>query len=83
MTARGVIDIEKDLLELEGNLFPANVLNVILGSVPLIGTLVGDGLIGFSYGARGALSDPSVTVNPLSALTPGILRNLFSGDPER
>ena len=37
----------------------------------------GRGLISVTYGVHGALSDPSIAVNPLSALTPGLLRRLF------
>jgi hypothetical protein len=30
-----------------------------------------------SYALRGPLDDPAVSVNPLTALTPGFLRGLF------
>ncbi len=60
---------------------PAYALNSALGRIPLIGRLFsperGGGLVAVDYGVSGALADPSVTVNPLSALTPGFLRGLF------
>ena len=31
-----------------------------------------------NYSMNGPSADPSVTVNPLSALTPGLLRRLFN-----
>ena len=37
----------------------------------------GEGIVAFSYNVSGATSDPSVFVNPLSALTPGIFRKLM------
>ncbi|WP_204114106.1 DUF3971 domain-containing protein [Shimia biformata] len=37
----------------------------------------GEGLIGFNYNLRGDASDPQVSVNPLSALTPGFFREIF------
>ena len=37
----------------------------------------GEGLFGFNYKLKGLASDPRVSVNPLSVLAPGALRNLF------
>ena len=37
----------------------------------------GEGLIGFNYRLRGSATDPRVQVNPLSALTPGLFREIF------
>ena len=34
-------------------------------------------MIAFNYTMKGPIDDPAVTVNPLSALTPGFLRRLF------
>jgi hypothetical protein len=63
---------------------PAYLFNSLLGHVPLIGKLLspekGGGMFAANYSLRGSLSDPSVSVKPLSALTPGFLRGLF-GNP--
>ena len=40
-------------------------------------TRKGEGLIGFNYTLSGQTSEPKVTVNPMSALTPGVFRDLF------
>ena len=52
-----------------------------LGRIPVIGGLFsaerGGGLVAVNYGYRGPLANPTVAVNPLSALTPGFLRGLF------
>ena len=49
--------------------------------MPLIGGLFsaekGGGLFAMNYSLRGPMDDPSVVANPLSALTPGILRGMF------
>jgi len=37
----------------------------------------GEGLFGFNYRMRGPAEDLRITVNPLSALLPGALRNIF------
>ena len=38
----------------------------------------GEGLIAFNYAVKGSYDDPKVSVNPLSALTPGFLRGIFN-----
>jgi hypothetical protein len=81
LTAKGRIDRTADSLDLEGTLVPAYVFNSILGRIPLIGGLFsaekGGGLFAMNYSLRGPMDNPSVTVNPLSALTPGFLRGMF------
>lgn len=81
LTARGSIDTNRNTLDLQGTVVPAYVLNSMLGRLPLIGRLFsaeqGGGLVALNYGLRGPTANPAVTVNPLSALTPGFLRGLF------
>lgn len=90
MTAKGSLDLDRQSAEVEGTIVPAYFLNSLLGKVPLIGGLLsperGGGLIALAYTVRGPFADPTVRVNPLSAVTPGFLRGLFdifgpSGDP--
>ncbi len=68
-------------LDLDGTLVPAYTLNSILGYIPVIGNLLlggeGQGIFAAGFHASGALDDPKISVNPLSALAPGMLRNLF------
>lgn len=83
ITAKGQIDLDKSRLAIEGTVVPAYVLNSALGRIPVLGWLItggekGGGVIAFNYTMKGAAADPSVTVNPLSALTPGFLRKLFN-----
>ncbi len=69
----GYIDLASQQVDLQGVLSPIYILNGI-------GQLVsrrGEGLIGFNFNLRGPFSGPRVTVNPLSALTPGIFRDIF------
>ena len=81
LTAKGRIDRNGDRLDVEGTLVPAYVFNSILGRIPLIGGLFsaekGGGLFAMNYSLHGSMDNPSVTANPLSALTPGILRGMF------
>jgi hypothetical protein len=91
LTARGRIDLAGDQLDVEGTLVPAYVFNSLLGRIPFIGGLFsvekGGGLFAMNYSLRGPIDNPTVTANPLSALTPGILRGMFGlfgeGQPPR
>lgn len=60
-------------MDMQGVVSPVYMLNAIGGAF----TRPGEGLIGFNYTLRGPSSNPTVAVNPLSALTPGFLRELF------
>ena len=81
LTAKGRVDVGRKRADVTGTLVPAYVLNSALGRLPLVGSLFspekGGGLVAMEYGVRGPLADVSVSVNPLSALTPGALRRLF------
>ncbi len=81
LTARGRVDATRKTLDIQGTVVPAYALNSALGRIPLLGRLFsaeqGGGLFAVNYALRGPLADPAVSVNPLSALTPGFLRGLF------
>jgi len=81
-TARGHVDLDNDKLGLEGTVVPAYAINSALGNLPLVGGIFsaekGGGLLAINYQVKGPMSDPDYMVNPLSALTPGFLRNLFN-----
>ncbi|MEM8728372.1 MAG: AsmA-like C-terminal region-containing protein [Pseudomonadota bacterium] len=69
----GIYDLASATLDMQGVLSPLYALNVI-GSVM---TRKGEGLIGFNFRLEGSAKDPKVSVNPLSALAPGFLREVF------
>ena len=82
ITIGGTIDTSTTKLDLKGVLVPAYAINSIIGKIPLIGALAGgegEGLIGFNFSVKGNYDEPDVGVNPLSGLTPGFLRGIFSG----
>ncbi|MFB9972077.1 AsmA-like C-terminal region-containing protein [Pseudoroseomonas cervicalis] len=83
VTAKGSIGRRNGMLDLEGTIVPAYVLNSLLGQIPLLGRLFsperGGGLFAATWRMRGPTQDPTVSVNPLAALTPGFLRGLFGG----
>lgn len=81
VTAAGRIDLDRDRIDLNGTIVPAYFFNALLGHVPLVGRLFsperGGGMFAASYAVEGALKNPTVSVNPLTTLTPGFLRGLF------
>jgi hypothetical protein len=81
LTTRGTIDFDLARADLQGTIVPAYFFNSLLGNIPLVGRLFspeqGGGLFAASYAVHGALRNPDVTVNPLTALTPGFLRGVF------
>jgi uncharacterized protein YhdP len=88
MTAHGRIDLGQRTIALDGTIVPAYTLNSLLGKLPIIGTILtgekGSGVFAATYAMTGALDDPKIGVNPLAAITPGILRKIFSigtGEP--
>lgn len=81
LTASGIVDMDQDSIDLDGVIVPAYVINSIFSNIPVIGEILtggeGEGMFAAAYGLDGALSEPRISVNPFSALTPGILRDIF------
>ncbi len=80
--ASGRIDRVADTIDMEGEIAPAYTLNSLLANIPLIGQVLSggsEGIFAATFGVDGSLDDPNVSVNPLSVLTPGIIRRLLSG----
>ncbi len=71
-------------IDLRGAVAPAYQVNSFLGNAPLIGDIFvnreGEGVVALAYDVHGTSDAPLVSVNPLSALTPGFLRRIFEGE---
>ncbi|MEE2957260.1 MAG: AsmA-like C-terminal domain-containing protein [Pseudomonadota bacterium] len=83
ITAEGDVDVDENQLNIKGTIVPAYSLNSVPGMIPLLGLMFtggekGSGVFAATYEIDGQFSDPDVLVNPLAALTPGFLRNLFN-----
>ena len=83
VTVSGEVDRGKDQIDIFGTISPAYAVTGALDDVPLLGELIsggeGEGVFAMTYSMRGPLDDPDLIINPLSLLTPGFLRNIFSG----
>jgi hypothetical protein len=73
----GIFATDSGRMDLQGVISPVYLLNG-LGSFL---TRKGEGLVGFNYTLGGTAKNPAVSVNPLSALAPGFLRDLFRAPP--
>jgi hypothetical protein len=81
ITAQGDVDLRRQTANLTGTVVPAYFFNQLLGDLPVVGKIFspekGGGVFAARYSIRGPLADPKVGINPLSALTPGFLREGF------
>ena len=70
-------------VEVSGNLVPANLLNQVIGAIPLLGNILTGadkgGLFVTQFSMTGSIDDPQTTTNAAS-LIPGILRDVVSPD---
>jgi uncharacterized protein YhdP len=81
ITTAGTVDINNDKAELSGAVVPAYTINRIIGQIPLLGQILtggdNEGMFAATYSLKGPLANPKVSVNPLAAFAPGILRKFF------
>jgi len=76
----GDIDNWKNVYDLHGTIVPISGINRFLNVIPILGTVLtagGEGIIAATYTVTGPKDKPDVSVNPLSALAPGILRKII------
>ncbi len=86
LTGDGAVDRTADTCDVRGTIVPIYALNTALGKVPVLnkipvlGSIVGGngkGIFGIDYAVSGKLPDPTVRVNPLPSIAPGVLRKWF------
>lgn len=75
----GFYDLRSGQMDMQGVFSPLYLVNAVGG----LFTRKGEGLIGFNYALTGPASNPRVSVNPLSLLTPGMFRELFRRPPPK
>lgn len=78
-TLQGNVDYGRDKVDIAGTFVPGYAFNNAFAQVPVVGALLGGGsqyggLFAVNFRISGAASAPTMTINPLSAIAPGILR---------
>lgn len=81
LTMTGTYDFSSSMMNMEGVVTPFYLINRIFSSITPLSSLLGigrgEGIGAITYRMRGPSEDPSITVNPVSVLTPGYLRDIF------
>jgi hypothetical protein len=81
LTVDGWLDHAGDRVDVTGTFIPAFALNNMFSQIPVFGTLLGggtnEGLFGVNYRIEGRASAPTLSINPLSFIAPGIFRKIF------
>ena len=77
-TIQGNVDYGRDRVDIGGTFVPGYAFNNAFAQVPVVGMILGGGqyggLFAVNFRVSGSASQPTMTVNPLSAIAPGILR---------
>jgi hypothetical protein len=80
-TMDGVLDYASGDVRLRGTFVPLYGLNNMFGQIPIVGLILGggdkEGLVGITFEVVGPPSAPTLRVNPISAVAPGLLRKVF------
>ncbi len=80
LTFDGKFDNAELTVDVSGTLIPLSGINEIIGKIPLVGDIITGGsgsLFAATYSIEGKMADPVISANPLSVLTPGILRRIL------
>lgn len=81
-TLGGTIDFNNNKLDITGTYVPLYAVNNLLSHVPVVGQILtggrNEGVLGVTFSVTGPVNAPAVTVNPISAIAPGMFRKLFS-----
>ncbi|MGH6937003.1 MAG: AsmA-like C-terminal domain-containing protein, partial [Methylocella sp.] len=81
LTVEGAVDFVHNRVDMKGTFVPVYAFNNLFAKLPVIGLFLGggsnEGLIGVNYRISGLASAPTLNINPLSAITPGIFRQIF------
>ena len=81
ITGNGAYNRATEVLDVKGVIAPAYSINTFIGKLPVVGSLLAgkDGTVfAANYTIAGGIADPQISINPLSALSPSSLKDLFS-----
>ena len=68
-------------MKITGTFLPGRGLNRLVSNIPILGLAFGrgkvNGLLGITFKLSGRYGNPTLQVNPLSIIAPGVFRQLF------
>ena len=84
ITLSGQVDRLNDTMSMVGTFTPLYAINTLVGQLPILGELLtgggeGEGVFGIVFALSGEIENPTLQVNPVSAIAPGAFRRLFGG----
>jgi hypothetical protein len=78
----GSIDRINQKVDFTGELIPLYIVNAILAKIPLLGEWIAggkeDGVFMTQFTLKGDRKDPALAINPISTVTPGLVREMFT-----
>ena len=81
LTFDGLLFDDSDRMDLTGTFLPALGITRAINIIPLVGGIFGNGrdsgLLGITFRLHGQSRNPSLEVNPVSAVAPGQFRKVF------
>lgn len=80
ISLNGAYNSKYQEFDIRGLIAPAYGLNTFLGKIPLVGTLLSgkDGTVfAVNYQIAGNIDEPTIDINPLSALSPNSVKDLW------
>lgn len=76
----GRYDSARRFIDIAGTVVPMSGLNNAIGKIPLVGDILtggSGGVFAATFNIKGSSDNPEVIANPLSVITPGILRRVL------
>ena len=81
LSVDGWLDYSHDQVAMNGTFVPVFAINNLFAQIPVFGIFLGgrsnEGLLAITFRIAGLASSPTLSINPLSAIAPGFLRNIF------
>jgi hypothetical protein len=86
-TFDGLLYDKQGRMDLSGTFLPIIGISRVIGQIPLVGEILGNGrdsgLFGITYRLRGPARNPNIDINPMSVVAPGIFRKVFEFQKEQ
>lgn len=79
LTFEGLYDQQASKIDVSGTVIPLSGVNKAIGEIPVLGKILtgGKAFLAATYKVEGPSADPKVSINPLSVLAPGFIRNIL------